>query len=168
MANTLLAYGKFEKVTIDVAAAETLIGGVDSFEIGIDERSIIDVPRTFDDGRLEQIVDEKNIRSWSLSGFYLTNSDDAGWNELQTRYNNAEISSGEIGNEDIDGFDEVNLRDDNDPSDTPQNLFSGYVVHNYNARFERDPKVIIRQTRPLPVSIAQVLVRYKIGGSTSN
>ena len=116
MANTLLSYGKFEKVSIDVAAAETVIGGLDSFEIGIDDRDIVDVPRTFDDGRKEQIVGEKNTQTWSMSGFYLTGADDDGWNELQTKYDNAEVDAGQI------AAGEIKFYTDNGQNGTSQYL----------------------------------------------
>ena len=69
---------------------------------------------------------------------------------------------------DTENFDEVLLRDEDDNSDTPQDVYSGYIVHPFNFRHKLDPIVEIRQTRPLPLSVAQVIVRYEVGGSTSN
>ena len=94
---TPLSYGNFVKVTIDVDGTEVVIGGLDSFNIDEDTRNILDVPRVFQDDRSIQIVGEKNARGFQFTGFYLTEQDDQGWQELQNKYDAAETIEGEIG-----------------------------------------------------------------------
>lgn len=93
---TILSYGNEVKVTLMIADVETTIGAVDSWSVGEDTRQVIDVPRTFEDGRLSSIVSEKNPQDITISGFYLADGDDAGWKALRDYYDDAESDAGKI------------------------------------------------------------------------
>ncbi len=86
MARELPLNGLDGRVTVVIDGVDTDVAGLESWEIGADSRTVTDVPTTFGTERDANLIQQKGIISWSVTGFYLL-STDAGQNLLRNAYN---------------------------------------------------------------------------------